>query len=35
MCRAYTKDVIAAIGEGDSPSVRPVFVVGMPGRAHR
>jgi tetratricopeptide (TPR) repeat protein len=28
--RAYTKDVLATVGEGASPSVIPVFVVGMP-----
>jgi tetratricopeptide (TPR) repeat protein len=28
--RAYPKDMIAAVGEGGSASVKPVFVVGMP-----
>ena len=30
MLRLYTKDAIAAIGEGGSDSTKPVFVVGMP-----
>jgi tetratricopeptide (TPR) repeat protein len=30
MLRLYTKDAIAAIGEGGSESNKPVFVVGMP-----
>jgi tetratricopeptide (TPR) repeat protein len=28
--RTYTKDLIAGIGEGASPSIKPVFVLGMP-----
>lgn len=30
MFQAYSKDVIAAVGEGASSSTRPVFVLGMP-----
>ena len=30
MVHAYSKDAIAAVGEGASSSVKPVFVVGMP-----
>jgi tetratricopeptide (TPR) repeat protein len=30
MLRLYTKDAIAALGEGGSDSTKPVFVVGMP-----
>jgi tetratricopeptide (TPR) repeat protein len=30
LIHAYSKDVIAGIGEGASPSIKPVFVLGMP-----
>jgi tetratricopeptide (TPR) repeat protein len=30
MVRVYTKDAIAAVGEGGSESTKPVFVLGMP-----